>query len=136
MYICGFAAKKMPKCLFKNNLLDKKTVLRNITYQIALVLLFTLFGFAIDYLFLALAPSYGWLFIGRVVAGITGASFTTASAYIADISTPESKAKNFGMIGAAFGLGFIVGPAIGGLLSGWGVRAPFYAAAIVSLLNF
>jgi DHA1 family tetracycline resistance protein-like MFS transporter len=99
------------------------------------VLLFSLFGFAIDYLFLALAPSYGWLFIGRVVAGITGASFTTASAYIADISTPESKAKNFGMIGAAFGLGFIVGPAIGGLLSGWGIRAPFYAAAVLCLLN-
>jgi DHA1 family tetracycline resistance protein-like MFS transporter len=100
------------------------------------VLLFSLFGFAVDYLFLALAPSYGWLFIGRIVAGITGASFTTASAYIADISTPESKAKNFGMIGAAFGLGFIVGPAIGGLLSGWGIRAPFYAAAILCLLNF
>ncbi len=100
------------------------------------VLLFSLFGFAVDYLFLALAPTYGWLFIGRIVAGITGASFTTASAYIADISTPESKAKNFGMIGAAFGLGFIVGPAIGGLLSGWGIRAPFYAAAILCLLNF
>jgi DHA1 family tetracycline resistance protein-like MFS transporter len=100
------------------------------------VLLFSLFGFAVDYLFLALSPSYGWLFIGRIVAGITGASFTTASAYIADISTPENKAKNFGMIGAAFGLGFIVGPAIGGLLSGWGIRAPFYAAAILCMLNF
>jgi len=100
------------------------------------VLLFSLFGFAVDYLFLALSPSYGWLFIGRSVAGITGASFTTASAYIADISTPENKAKNFGMIGAAFGLGFIVGPAIGGLLSGWGVRAPFYGAAILCMLNF
>ena len=100
------------------------------------VLLFSLFGFAVDYLFLALSPSYGWLFVGRTVAGITGASFTTASAYIADISTPENKAKNFGMIGAAFGLGFIVGPAIGGLLSGWGLRAPFYAAAILCMLNF
>ena len=99
------------------------------------VLLCSLIGFGIDYLFLALAPSYGWLFIGRIIAGITGASFTTASAYIADVSTTETRAKNFGMIGAAFGLGFIIGPALGGLLAGWGVRAPFYAAAILCLLN-
>jgi MFS transporter, DHA1 family, tetracycline resistance protein len=99
------------------------------------VLLLSLFGFGIDYCFLAFAPSYNWLFIGRVVAGITGASFTTASAYIADISNAENRAKNFGMIGAAFGVGFIIGPALGGLLSGWGVRAPFYAAAILCLLN-
>jgi DHA1 family tetracycline resistance protein-like MFS transporter len=65
-----------------------------------------------------------------------GASFTTATAYIADISTHENRAKNFGMIGAAFGFGFIIGPAIGGLLSGLGIRAPFYAAAILCLLNF
>jgi MFS transporter, DHA1 family, tetracycline resistance protein len=100
------------------------------------VLLCSLFGFGIDYLFLALAPTYGWLFVGRVVAGITGASFTTASAYIADVSTPETRAKNFGMIGAAFGLGFIIGPAIGGQLGSLGVRAPFYAAAILCLLNW
>jgi DHA1 family tetracycline resistance protein-like MFS transporter len=75
------------------------------------------------------------LFIGRIIAGITGASFTTASAYIADISTTETRAKNFGMIGAAFGLGFIIGPALGGLLAGWGLRAPFYAAAVLCLLN-
>lgn len=99
------------------------------------VLLFSLMGFGIDYLFLALAPSYGWLFIGRIIAGITGASFTTASAYIADVSTAETRAKNFGMIGAAFGLGFIIGPALGGLLAGLGIRAPFYAAAILCLLN-
>src|SRR6187401_3536610 len=99
------------------------------------VLLLSLIGFGIDYLFLALAPSYGWLFIGRIIAGVTGASFTTASAYIADISTPEMRAKNFGMIGAAFGLGFIIGPALGGLLAGWGIRAPFYAAAALCLLN-
>lgn len=99
------------------------------------VLLGSLIGFGIDYLFLALAPTYGWLFIGRIIAGITGASFTTASAYIADISTAETRAKNFGMIGAAFGLGFIIGPALGGLLAGWGVRAPFYAAALLCLLN-
>jgi DHA1 family tetracycline resistance protein-like MFS transporter len=100
------------------------------------VLLLSLLGFGIDYLFLALAPSYGWLFVGRIIAGITGASFTTASAYIADISTNETRAKNFGMIGAAFGLGFIIGPAIGGLLSSLGIRAPFYAAAILCFLNF
>ncbi|HTS42845.1 MAG TPA: TCR/Tet family MFS transporter [Puia sp.] len=100
------------------------------------VLLFSLFGFGVDYLFLGFAPTFGWLFVGRTVAGITGASFTTASAYIADISTAENRAKNFGMIGAAFGLGFIIGPAIGGLLSGFGLRAPFYAAAILTLLNW
>jgi len=100
------------------------------------VLLFSLLGFGIDYIILALAPAYGWLFIGRVIAGITGASFTTASAYIADVSTDEtSKAKNFGMIGAAFGLGFVLGPALGGLLARWGLRAPFYAAAVLCLLN-
>jgi DHA1 family tetracycline resistance protein-like MFS transporter len=99
------------------------------------VLLFSLLGFGIDYIILALAPTFGWLFIGRIIAGITGASFTTASAYIADISTPETRAKNFGMIGAAFGIGFIAGPALGGLLAGFGVRAPFYAAAGLCLLN-
>jgi len=99
------------------------------------VLLCSLIGFGIDYLFLALAPTYGWLFIGRIIAGITGASFTTASAYIADISTAETRAKNFGMIGAAFGLGFILGPTLGGLLAGLGTRAPFYGAAILCLLN-
>src|SRR6187399_1503148 len=100
------------------------------------ILLCSLLGFGIDYIFLALAPSYGWLFVGRIIAGFTGASFTTAAAYIADISTNETRAKNVGMIGAAFGLGFIIGPAIGGLLSGLGIRAPFYAAAILCLLNF
>jgi len=100
------------------------------------ILLCSLLGFGIDYIFLALAPSYGWLFIGRIIAGFTGASFTTAAAYIADISTAETRAKNFGMIGAAFGLGFIIGPGLGGLLAGLGVRAPFYAAAGLCLLNF
>jgi len=100
------------------------------------ILLCSLLGFGIDYIFLALAPSYGWLFIGRIIAGLTGASFTTAAAYIADISTAETRAKNFGMIGAAFGLGFIIGPALGGLLAGLGIRAPFYAAAGLCLLNF
>src|SRR5580658_5006108 len=82
------------------------------------VLLSSLLGFGIDYLFLAFAPSIGWLFVGRVIAGITGASFTTASAYIADISTPEKRAANFGIVGVAFGIGFILGPAIGGVLGG------------------
>lgn len=99
------------------------------------VLLSSMLGFGIDYIFLALAPSYGWLFIGRIIAGFTGASFTTAAAYIADVSTPQTRAKNFGVIGAAFGLGFVIGPALGGLLAGWGVRAPFYAAAGLCLLN-
>ncbi|HUP11005.1 MAG TPA: TCR/Tet family MFS transporter, partial [Niastella sp.] len=100
------------------------------------VLLFSLFGFGIDYLFMAFAPTYAWLFVGRVISGITGASFTTASAYIADISDADNRAKNFGMIGAAFGLGFIIGPVIGGLLGGFGLRAPFYAAAVLCLLNW
>jgi MFS transporter, DHA1 family, tetracycline resistance protein len=100
------------------------------------VLLASLFGFAIDYLFLSFAPTIGWLFLGRVLAGITGASFTTASAYIADISTAETRAKNFGLIGAAFGLGFIIGPAIGGLLGGLGTRVPFMVAAGLCMLNF
>ena len=100
------------------------------------VILFSLFGFGIDYIFLGFAPTFGWLFLGRAISGITGASFTAASAYIADISNDETRAKNFGMIGAAFGLGFIIGPAIGGLLAGWGIRAPFYAAAILTLLNW
>ena len=100
------------------------------------VLLSSLLGFGIDYIILALAPAYGWLFIGRIIAGITGASFTTATAYIADVSTNETeRAKNFGLIGAAFGLGFVLGPALGGLLANWGIRAPFYAAAALCLLN-
>ena len=99
------------------------------------VLLFSLLGFALDYLFLSFAPSIGWLFVGRAVAGITGASFTTATAYIADISNAENRAKNFGMIGAAFGLGFIIGPVIGGLLGSFGPRVPFMVAAGLSFLN-
>lgn len=100
------------------------------------VLLFSLFGFGVDYFFMAWAPTISWLFLGRVVAGITGASFTTASAYIADVSAPEKRAQNFGMIGAAFGLGFIIGPMVGGMLGAYGVRVPFYAAAGLTLLNW
>lgn len=100
------------------------------------IILISLFAFSLDYLLLAFAPTITWLFIGRIIAGISGASITTASAYIADVSTPENRAKNFGMIGAAFGLGFIIGPVIGGLLGQFGSRVPFYAAAILCLLNF
>ncbi|MEC4114782.1 TCR/Tet family MFS transporter [Myroides pelagicus] len=100
------------------------------------ILLLSLMGFSIDYLFLAFAPSITWLFLGRVIAGLTGASISTASAYIADISTDENRTKNFGMIGAAFGIGFIIGPVLGGLLGHYGPRIPFYAAAGLCLLNF
>jgi len=100
------------------------------------IILISLFAFSMDYLLLAFAPTITWIFIGRIIAGITGASITTASAYIADVSTPENRAKNFGMIGAAFGLGFIIGPVIGGLLGQYGSRVPFYAAAVLCLLNF
>lgn len=99
------------------------------------VLLGSLLGFGVDYLFLAFAPSIGWLFLGRAIAGITGASFTTASAYIADVSTPEKRAQNFGMIGVAFGLGFIIGPVIGGILGKYNTHYPFLAAAALALLN-
>lgn len=99
------------------------------------VLLASLFGFGIDYIFLALAPTLGWLYVGRIIAGILGASFTTGAAYIADISTPEKRAQNFGLLGAAFGLGFIIGPVLGGLLGQFGSRVPFMAAAAFSLLN-
>src|SRR5690606_14723715 len=100
------------------------------------VLLISLFGFGIDYIFLALAPTIGWLFVGRIIAGIMGASFTTGAAYIADVSPPEKRAQNFGLIGAAFGLGFIIGPVIGGLLGQYGPRVPFIAAAVLTLLNW
>ncbi len=111
------------------------------------VLLFALLGLGIDYIFQAFSPTLLLLFIGRIIAGMAGASYTTATAYIADISTPEKRAQNFGMVGAAFGIGFIIGPAIGGLCSYWGeqmgttghfnwaVRLPFVIAAGFSLLN-
>jgi DHA1 family tetracycline resistance protein-like MFS transporter len=100
------------------------------------IILISLFAFSMDYLLLAFAPTITWLFFGRVIAGLTGASITTATAYIADISTPENRAKNFGMIGAAFGLGFIIGPVLGGLLGHFGSRIPFYAAAVLCMMNF
>ncbi|WET51023.1 TCR/Tet family MFS transporter [Chryseobacterium indologenes] len=100
------------------------------------ILLISLLGFALDYLLLAIAPSIGWLFAGRIIAGLTGASISTASAYIADVSTDETRTKNFGLIGAAFGLGFIIGPVIGGVLGHYGARLPFYVASVLCLLNF
>jgi DHA1 family tetracycline resistance protein-like MFS transporter len=100
------------------------------------ILLLALFGLSIDYLIHAWAPTIMWLFVGRFLAGITGASFTVASAYIADISTKEEKAKNFGLIGAAFGLGFIIGPGIGGFFGEINIRLPFYIAAGLTFANF
>lgn len=99
------------------------------------ILLGSLLGFAIDYTFLAFAPTVWWLFVGRIIAGITGASFTTASAYIADISEPEKRAQNFGIIGAAFGIGFIIGPVLGGVLGQYSTKLPFLAAAGLALIN-
>ena len=100
------------------------------------VLLFSLFGLGVDYIFHAFAPSLMWLFVGRLFAGITGASFSVATSYIADVSTKENKAKNFGLIGAAFGIGFMVGPMIGGICAEWGVQVPFLVAAGFTLINF
>ena len=99
------------------------------------VLLLSLLGFGLDYIVLALAPTLAWLFIARVVSGIFGASFSTGFAYIADVSPPEKRAQNFGLVGAAFGLGFIIGPVSGGLLGEFGPRVPFFVAAALSLLN-
>ncbi len=99
------------------------------------VLLLSLLAFGIDYALMGLAPTIGWLFLGRAVAGIAGAAHTTANAYIADVSPPEKRAQNFGLMGAAFGLGFIFGPALGGVLGDYGPRAPFFAAAALALVN-
>ncbi len=100
------------------------------------ILLLALLGLTVDYIFVALAPTITWLFVARVISGICGGSITTANAYIADISTPEKRAQNFGIIGAAFGLGFIIGPLIGGVLGEIGTRVPFYAAAGLTFANF
>lgn len=99
------------------------------------VILPSLLGSALDYLLLAFAPGLTWFYVGRIIAGITGANLTAASAYIADVSSPEKRAQNFGMIGAAFGLGFIAGPALGGMLGNVGLRIPFLVAAGLTFLN-
>src|SRR5437773_625664 len=99
------------------------------------VILLSNLGLGLDYLLMAMAPSLWWLFLGRVVSGITSSSFPTATAYIADVTPPEKRAEAFGMLGVAFGVGFIVGPSVGGLLGGISLRAPFWGAAILSLSN-
>jgi DHA1 family tetracycline resistance protein-like MFS transporter len=99
------------------------------------VVLLSNFGLGLDYILMALAPSLSWLFLGRAISGVTAASFSTAGAYIADVTPPEKRAAGFGMIGAAFGIGFILGPAIGGILGNFDARLPFWTAAGLSLAN-
>ena len=99
------------------------------------VILLSNFGLGLDYIVMALAPTLGWLFVGRVISGITGASWSTAGAYIADVSPPEKRASGFGLLGAAFGLGFVIGPALGGLLGAIDPRLPFWVAAGLTLVN-
>ena len=100
------------------------------------IILVSLFGLGTDYLIQGWAPSIWWLFLGRTIAGIMGASITTANAYIADVSTPETRAQNFGFVGAAFGLGFLFGPVLGGLLGDINLRLPFFVAAGLALVNW
>jgi MFS transporter, DHA1 family, tetracycline resistance protein len=99
------------------------------------VVLLSNFGLGLDYILMALAPDITWLFAGRVISGIASSSFSTAGAYIADVTPPEERAAGFGMIGAAFGLGFVLGPAVGGLLGASDPRLPFWGAAATSLVN-
>jgi len=100
------------------------------------VILISCLGLGLDYIFMALAPRLSWLFVGRIISGITASNVSTAFAYITDITPPEGRAKRFGLLGAAFGVGFVVGPAVGGLLGHYNLRAPFLAAAGLSLANF
>jgi DHA1 family tetracycline resistance protein-like MFS transporter len=100
------------------------------------VILLSCLGLGLDFVLMALAPSLAWLFVGRIISAVTSASFTTANAYIADVVPAERRAKSYGMIGAAFGLGFIVGPLVGGVLGGIDHRLPFWCAASLALLNF
>ena len=99
------------------------------------IVLLSNFGLGCDYIFMALAPSLGWLFVGRLISGITAASIPTAFAYIADVTPPERRARAYGLIGAAFGIGFIFGPVVGGVLGHYGPRLPFWFAAGLSLTN-
>ncbi len=99
------------------------------------ILLCTLLGYAVSYILMGLAPTLLWIFIGRLITGVMGASFSVANAYIADISPPEKRAANFGLIGVAFGFGFIIGPAVGGFLGEYGTRIPFFFAGSLALLN-
>jgi MFS transporter, DHA1 family, tetracycline resistance protein len=99
------------------------------------ILILSLLAMGVDYLITGLAPTIWWLFIGRILSGMAGASYTTANAYIADVTPPEKRAANFGLTGAAFGIGFVVGPAIGGLLGQYDVRLPFFASAALAVAN-
>ncbi|MDQ1450845.1 MAG: transporter, family, tetracycline resistance protein, partial [Acidobacteriaceae bacterium] len=99
------------------------------------VVLLSNFGLGVDYLVMAMAPTLAWLFVGRVVSGITSASIPTAMAYIADVTDPKKRAEAFGMVSAAFGLGFVLGPALGGVLGNVSPRLPFWVAGGMSLLN-
>jgi DHA1 family tetracycline resistance protein-like MFS transporter len=99
------------------------------------VLLISMAGHGLDYILMAVAPNLIWLFVGRVISGITAASFGTAYAYIADVTDPEKRAQNFGVVGAAFGVGFVLGPALGGILGAYDPRLPFWVAAGFSLAN-
>src|SRR6266581_3205254 len=99
------------------------------------VILISCFGLSIDYVFMALAPSLAWLFVGRIISGITTSNVSTAFAYITDVTPPEKRAKPFGLVSAAFGLGFVIGPAVGGYLGNMNLRFPFWAAAVLSLAN-
>lgn len=100
------------------------------------VILLSLFGTGLDYFLLAWAPTLAWFFVGRLISGITGANYSAAAAYVADVSPPEKRSANFGLIGAAFGLGFIFGPALGGWLGQYGLRVPFIVAGILTLVNW
>jgi DHA1 family tetracycline resistance protein-like MFS transporter len=100
------------------------------------VLLISSLGSAVDYLVMAVAPNYSWLLIARMISGITGANLTVGMAYLADVTPPEKRAQSFGLLGAAFGLGFILGPALGGLLGQVNLSLPFFAAAAMTLINF
>ncbi len=100
------------------------------------VLLASILALGLDYLLQFAAPVFGWLIVGRLLAGVTGASYSAAYAYIADITPPEQRAARFGMMGMAFGIGFVVGPALGGIVGSYGERLPFLAAAVLALLNF
>lgn len=99
------------------------------------VILISVLGLGLDYVLMAVAPSLGWLWLGRVISGITAASFSTAGAYIADVTPPEKRAQSFGVIGAAFGVGFVLGPALGGVLGEVSPRLPFWCAAGFALAN-
>jgi DHA1 family tetracycline resistance protein-like MFS transporter len=100
------------------------------------IILISCLGLGLDYIFMALAPTLRWLFVGRIISGITTSNVSTAFAYIADVTPPEERAKRYGLLGAAFGVGFVIGPAVGGLLGHYSLRAPFWAAAALSLANF